>query len=842
MDESRDEREQVFAGLNESFTEYLDDPDATRFLDIDLDDIDIGETFPTRSLMHHDSIQPVPSSKEPAQPGLDIQEPIASAQIHHPKPIKNLGKGFFGQDTNPLNTYQHGLQLQDTRPIESLPWTLDSTEATQEPLLPNTNKKPPPKIGKRFSSESIRVLKSWLATNIQKPYPGPADVEALQRKTGLNRQQITTWLANARRRLKNQPDRPPTPLVRSSTPVSINNLASFENMDPLQRWQNSPPEHEPATASAIAQAMRGYPSTTYSPDRVFSGDSDPGRSLRSSSSASTNASQSSSAYSHTSGTSLRSLDRIRKAIKRKRRRVPAERPVVPDSCHPYQCTFCTETFKTKWSWKRHEKSLHLSLERWECAPSGPTVLNEKSETVCVYCGLVSPDMNHLQSHNFGACHGRALEERTFYRKDHLQQHLKLVHNAQYQKWPMDSWKEASEEIKSRCGFCGMVMKFWSDRVDHLAEHFKAGQTMVNWKGDWGFESQMLDMVENSMPPYLIHYERNSPWPFTTQQGLTGSPASAFELIKTELEYFNAYYTNARHSPPPDEELLYESCCIIFGAEILSKESAIPEPSWLRDLLMSSDEVVKQARIRPMKSAAKSRITALRINGKDNIFQACPMEERLQRYTEIPKLLALKVEDDELQREACAVVQAMNESSPHPSVMFANFLTGLILGSTKWLIPFRQRAGLTLNDSTSSVVLDAGSGPPIVADLVPNIESLPLSIEQQSPTELWDMTDSPTEGLKTNGIEVPASYHLFDANCYRRLGRELTRFAMSTMSTRNPKSHVPTDEELQHQARWIMFDDGDPWNQTPADNPNWLEQFKKDVGLLDGASPSQVLDE
>ncbi|KAJ4257883.1 hypothetical protein NW757_003511 [Fusarium falciforme] len=614
-------------------------------------------------------------------------------------------------------------------------------------------------------------------------------------------------------------------------------------MDPLQRWQNSPPEHEPATVSAIAQAMRGYPSTTYSPDRAFSGDSDPGRSLRSSSSAgSTNASQSSSAYSHTSGTSLRSLDRIRKAIKRKRRRVPAERPVVSDSCHPYQCTFCTETFKTKWSWKRHEKSLHLSLERWECAPSGPTVLNDKSETVCVYCGLVSPDMNHLQSHNFGACHGRALEERTFYRKDHLQQHLKLVHNAQYQKWPMDSWKESSEEIKSRCGFCGMVMKFWSDRVDHLAEHFKAGQTMVNWKGDWGFESQMLDMVENSMPPYLIHYERNSPWPFTTQQGLTGSPASAFELIKVELEYFNAYYTNARHSPPPDEELLYESCCIIFGAEILSKESAIPEPSWLRDLLMSSEEVVKQARIRPMKSAAKSRITALRINGKDDIFQACPMEERLQRYTEIPKLLALKVEDDELQREACAVVQAMDESSPHPSVMFVNFLTGLIFGSTKWLVPFRQRAGLTTEDSTSAAILDANVGPPVVADLVPSIEPPRLSMEQQSPTEAWDMTDSPTEKLKTSGIEVPASYHLFDANCYRRLGRELTRFVMSTMSTRNPKSHVPTDEELQHQARWIMFDDGDPWNQTPADNPNWLEQFKKDVGLLDEASPSQVLDE
>lgn len=139
-------------------------------------------------------------------------------------------------------------------------------------------------------------------------------------------------------------------------------------------------------------------------------------------------------------------------------------------------------------------------------------------------------------------------------------------------------------------------------------------------------------------------------------------------------------------------------------------------------------------------------------------------------------------------------------------MFVNFLTGLIFGSTQWLIPFRQRAGLTTEDSTSDAILDAGGGPLVVADRVPSIEPLPLDIEQQNPREAWDITDSPIEKLKTSGIEVPASYHLFDANCYRRLGRELTRFVMSTMSTRNPKSHVPTDEELQHQARWIMFDE------------------------------------
>ncbi|KAF4472931.1 homeobox and C2H2 transcription factor [Fusarium albosuccineum] len=842
--------EQVAGGLDEPFPSYLNDVDTSGFLN-DLSDVDLGETFPSRPLQYHDaSISPtgaIGASPEPIHSRSSPREAHASSQLHQPKATRGYGTVFLDEELRPHDAFEPGPLLQQTGPIESLPWLAD-----KEPILPNTNKKPPPKIGKRFSSESVRVLKAWLSNNIRRPYPSPNDVEALQRQTGLNRQQITTWLANARRRLKSQPERPPTPLVRSSLPPPLSvpsrrktpaTAASFEDMDPLERWQHSPPEHEPATVSAIAQAVRGFSSATYSPDRLYSGDSDPGRSIQSSSSAgSTVASQSSSAYSHTSGSSLRSLDKIRKAIRRKRRRVPTERPAVSETCYPYQCTFCTETFKTKWSWKRHEKSLHLSLERWECTPSGPTILNGKSENVCIYCGLVSPDLKHLQSHNFTACHERALEERTFYRKDHLQQHLKLVHNAQFMKWPMDAWKHESERIRSRCGFCGMQMEFWSDRVDHLAEHFKAGQSMMQWKGDWGFDSDMLDMVENSMPPYLIHYERYSPWPFTTQQGEPGSPANAFELIKFELEYFYANYTNARQHPPSDQELLYESCCIIFGAEILSEDPTIPGPSWLRDLLLSSEEVAKQARMRPMKSAAKSRITKLKINGKDDIFQACPMEERLQQYTEIPKLIGLGVEDDELQREASASVEAIEELSQNPSSMFVNFLTGLIFGSTAWLAPFRQRAGL---ETSSTSILDIK--PPVSADTVFDTDLQPFDTPEEtligeSPPGAFTGADIVSTKLNS-GMEGPASFHfLNDSNCYRRLGRQLTRFVMSTMSPHNPNSHVPTDEELQHQARWIMFDDGDPWNQTPADNPVWLQQFKKDVGLLPTESPSQVLDE
>lgn len=40
----------------------------------------------------------------------------------------------------------------------------------------------------------------------------------------------------------------------------------------------------------------------------------------------------------------------------------------------------------------------------------------------------------------------------------------------------------------------------------------------------------------------------------------------------------------------------------------------------------------------------------------------------------------------------------------------------------------------------------------------------------------------------------------------------------------------TDDALRRQARLILYGDDDPWNQTPADNSQWLEMFKADYGL------------
>lgn len=371
------------------------------------------------------------------------------------------------------------------------------------------------KVGARFSREALRILRGWLSTHASHPYPTDEEKESLRRQTGLNKTQITNWLANARRRGKVRQPRSTSPSVRSryaeAMDIPRRSTPALETMNPLERWKNSPPEHEAASVTAIAKAVSTYSSGMESPSTNYVlTDDGSNRSLCNVSSASSFGTSNSSglsfasAFSHKSRNSFGSFGSFGDRGRRRRRR-PAAKPVqvTPMAGPPrtFQCTFCTETFKTKHDWQRHEKSLHLSLERWVCCPDGPSQFcADYGHNRCVFCGLPNPTAEHAEEHNYSSCADRTLEERTFYRKDHLRQHLNLVHDVKFQNFSMETWKVATPEIRSRCGFCGIIMDSWSIRVDHLAEHFKGGKSMADWKGDWGFERQVLDIVENGMPP------------------------------------------------------------------------------------------------------------------------------------------------------------------------------------------------------------------------------------------------------------------------------------------------------------------------------------------------------
>ena len=77
-----------------------------------------------------------------------------------------------------------------------------------------------------------------------------------------------------------------------------------------------------------------------------------------------------------------------------------------------------------------------------------------------------------------------------------------------------------------------------------------------------------------------------------------------------------------------------------------------------------------------------------------------------------------------------------------------------------------------------------------------------------------------------------------ATCWEILTLRLGCFAREHMEEHGP--HSVTDAMLQSEARRILYDADDPWEQTAADNPEWLNLFRKAHGL-DLTRPQAVAD-
>lgn len=400
---------------------------------------------------------------------------------------------------------------------------------------------------------------------------------------------------------------------------------------------------------------------------------------------------------------------------------------------------------------------------------------------------------------------------------------------------------------------------------------------------------------------MIHDERNTPLPYQASQQSSTSPRNAYELIKLELAYFMTNLKEATGVKPPDDELQHEGCRIIFGSDVLSKSGKEPPASWIQDLIMSSDELKRRARLSPIRGSAESCLGQLKVLGKDNMFEDCPLETQLVEFVKARTLLSLTTTNDELQVEACNIIGRMEESSVMPSEDVANFLLRLIYRDSTWLSSFRQRHGLlpttdspvesrdkgTVNSSIHNYsqlenelgefVKDhrAKSGvdpsdddlrkharcvvskcqgawrdtaadnaewlsafkqrqnfqvqiPQVVSSsnspftgtnpFVPNLDttgtmtgsrdvapSADNSAQTGTSFTRWNNPDDTTvrSSLYTQG---ESAYFLHGTSCYRRLARELRRFVTACMSPNNPHRHVPTDKEMQYQARWFMYDE------------------------------------
>lgn len=60
--------------------------------------------------------------------------------------------------------------------------------------------------------------------------------------------------------------------------------------------------------------------------------------------------------------------------------------------------------------------------------------------------------------------------------------------------------------------------------------------------------------------------------------------------------------------------------------------------------------------------------------------------------------------------------------------------------------------------------------------------------------------------------------------------QLTQHLSSFVRERQAIGIPVTDDSIQHEARCFVYGDEDPWNQTAADNADWLQLFKDGMGL------------
>ncbi|KAF5502092.1 hypothetical protein CGCA056_v014142 [Colletotrichum aenigma] len=230
-------------------------------------------------------------------------------------------------------------------------------------------------------------------------------------------------------------------------------------------------------------------------------------------------------------------------------------------------------------------------------------------------------------------------------------------------------------------------------------------------------------------------------------------------------------------------------------------------------------------------------------------------------------------DDELQEEAASILQRAEACSPKPSKNCAEFLVRVVQESKLWIEPFRERTrqlfSIGVENDASNIPVNAtvNDTPFTEQQIATNIHhgnsvvaaraaSLLLTKQYTSPetggTSTSTSTSIPSSDVEkrntsldripaftivnTNGnTEIRQDIHvpflLNDHNIYARLAAGLSRFVGATMSPNNPNRHTPTDDELRYQARWMWFNEDDPWNQTPADNDEWLLRFKQSVGII-----------
>jgi hypothetical protein len=135
-------------------------------------------------------------------------------------------------------------------------------------------------------------------------------------------------------------------------------------------------------------------------------------------------------------------------------------------------------------------------------PEYPIFKTEIGTLRCAFCEQLSPDEQHLQeAHRYETCINKLDDQRTFTRKDKLQQHLSQVHNqARLTEYQAAAWiRPVNRSFQFSCGFCNEWLSTWILRTEHIASHFENGSDMSSWQGALGGVNGQINDFPESLP-------------------------------------------------------------------------------------------------------------------------------------------------------------------------------------------------------------------------------------------------------------------------------------------------------------------------------------------------------
>lgn len=151
----------------------------------------------------------------------------------------------------------------------------------------------------------------------------------------------------------------------------------------------------------------------------------------------------------------------------------------------YWCTACGEGFREKYDWKRHEETYQERTESFECE-------------LCLNVYFLDKDYihHHRGSHRCQVCVPK--------------RHVELAR------------KKRTVRTGWGCGFCVHFSTNWSERCNHISEHFEKDKcTMADWKHSqviWSLLQRPEILREWCQ---LLESKQRTQNPFSWKQSITG---------------------------------------------------------------------------------------------------------------------------------------------------------------------------------------------------------------------------------------------------------------------------------------------------------------------------------